>query len=100
MGQSVPKRRHIKFRCRGIIQKKEYNKTFFSEDKEYRYVAIKLRGTFHTEPAKCKQRQFHQLLRYRIDDRDGDLKEGIKTRGKMQNTQIVNTCNGLALHKK
>jgi hypothetical protein len=25
MEQSVPKRRHIKFRCRGIIQKKEYN---------------------------------------------------------------------------
>jgi len=24
--QSVPKRRHIKFRCRGITQKKEYNK--------------------------------------------------------------------------
>ena len=25
MEQSVPKRRHIKFRCRGIAQKKEYN---------------------------------------------------------------------------
>jgi len=24
--QSVPKRRHIKFRCRGIAQKKEYNR--------------------------------------------------------------------------
>jgi len=24
MGQCVPKRRHIKFRCRGITQKKEY----------------------------------------------------------------------------
>jgi len=26
MGQSVPKSRHIKFRSRGITQKKEYNK--------------------------------------------------------------------------
>jgi hypothetical protein len=25
--ESVPKRRHIKFRCRGIIQKKEYDST-------------------------------------------------------------------------
>jgi len=25
MGQSVPKCRHIKFRCRGITQKKSYN---------------------------------------------------------------------------
>jgi len=26
MEQSVPKRRHIKFRCRGMARKKEYNK--------------------------------------------------------------------------
>jgi len=26
-GQIVPKCRHIKFRCRGITQKKEYSKT-------------------------------------------------------------------------
>jgi len=25
MGQSIPKRRHIKFRCQGITQKKTYN---------------------------------------------------------------------------
>jgi hypothetical protein len=30
MGQSVPKRRHIKFRRRGITQKKAYNNTKFN----------------------------------------------------------------------
>jgi len=29
MGQSVPKRRHIKFRRQGITQKKTYNKVEF-----------------------------------------------------------------------
>jgi hypothetical protein len=78
----------------------QQNSNFFAEDKEYHYVVVKLRGIFHTEPAKCKQRQPYQLLRYRFDDRDGGLKERIQTCGKMQHTQIVNIRNGLILHKK
>jgi hypothetical protein len=34
MEQSFPKRRHIKFRSRGITQKKVHNDEFYSAEKE------------------------------------------------------------------
>jgi len=53
MGQSIPKRRHIKFRRRGITQKKAYNKiTVFPTN------GMKQGGT---------EVQFHSFLTFALD---------------------------------
>jgi hypothetical protein len=41
MEQSVPKRRHIKFRGRGITQKKAYNNKYFLPIYNYTYGALR-----------------------------------------------------------
>jgi hypothetical protein len=38
--ESVPKRRHIKFRCRGITQKKAYNRTDLARDTDKRSALV------------------------------------------------------------
>jgi hypothetical protein len=42
---SVPKRRHIKFRCRGITQKKAYNTFVHVGDSVQVYVTVHLYQT-------------------------------------------------------
>jgi hypothetical protein len=40
MEQSVPKRRHINFRRRGITQKKAYNNKYLLDDKQNFYFIV------------------------------------------------------------
>jgi len=46
-------------------------------------VVVKLRGIFHTERAKCKERQLDELLRHGIDDINQYLNKRIEMCAKM-----------------
>ena len=54
MEQSVPKRRHIKFRRRGITQKKTYNKAIVNEVNVFSHFVIAGHCIWHTYKTSCK----------------------------------------------